>query len=139
MVITAANIGDIICIDQNSQCILIENVTDKFIHYRQETGDRYAISKREIPGSVVQDPKVVAEFYRNAKLGAALGSAELSAFRKILDSSLEPVQRKEANAVMGVVIGMQKHLEGRVAERQAELTPARHASLEDMIDRKSVV
>ena len=133
MVITAANIGEVIRMDQKSQCILIENVTDKFIHYCKETGDQYATSEREVPGSIVRDPKVIAGVCRNAKLGAALGSAELSAFRKILDGSLESGQRKEANAVMGIVKGMQKHLEERVAGRQAEQNPARHSSLEDMI------
>lgn len=133
MEITVANIGDVICIDQKARCILVENVTDKFVHYRQETGDRYATAEHEIAGSVVRDPKVVSEFYRNAKLGSALGHAEFSAFRKILDGSLEPAQREEAGAVLSIVKSMQKHLEERVASRQPEQVPVQHASLEDMI------
>ena len=133
MVITAANIGDVIRMDHNPRCILIENVTDKFVHYRQETGEQYATSEREIAGSVIRDPKVISEFHRNSKLGATLDNVEFSAFRKMLDNSLSPSQRDEAEAVLGFIKGMQSHLKIRITGRQAEQSSIRHASLDDLI------
>lgn len=140
MKITDANIGNVICLDQNSRFILIEDVNDEFIQYRQESGHSFATYDREIAGTVVRDPNRISEFHRNAELGAALLSAETSAMSKILNGAEDPAQREEAASVLRNLKGMQKNFSERLSHTgitQGE--QERRASLDQMISRANQI
>ena len=139
MVITAANVGDIIRIDQNAVHIQVEAVTEKYVHYRQETGDNFATFEHNIQGSVVLDPNRIQEFRRNITLGTALRSAELSAIRHLLDSQATREQHMDATSVLASVKGMKMRLSERISQREARDTgkqPA-HRSLDAIISKAS--
>lgn len=139
MVITAANVGDIICMDQNAVHIQVEAVTDQYVHYRQETGDNFATFEHNIQGSVVLDPNRIQEFKRNVTLGTALRSAELSAIRHLLDGQATREQHMDATSVLGSVKGMKMRLSERISQREALSADkqAGHRSLDAIITKAS--
>lgn len=137
MVITAANIGDVIRMDHNAAHIRIETVKDGLVHYLNESGDRYATHEHEIAGSVVRDQKRLQEFSYNAVLGAALGRAEFSALRKSLNGSAPEQARAEADSVLKAARQMKIHLDRRLIERdrKEQSSKAAHDSLASMISK----
>lgn len=135
MEITAANIGDVINLSSRSSPVLIEDVTDRLVVFRQESGDRYATYRHEIDGTVVQDPKRLTEFHRNSVLGNALTNAQISAIDKLITDSSDLEERKEANAVLGIVKSMLKHLDARVPDRQTKENSKQPRSLDSLIQK----
>lgn len=137
MLITAANIGDVIRMDHNASHIRIETVKDGLVHYINESGDRYATREHEIAGSVVRDQKRLQEFSFNAVLGAALGRTELSAHRKTLDGAAPEQDRREADSVLQSARQMRSHLDRRLTQRDMISRPSNKSrgSLDAMISK----
>lgn len=136
MQITADNVGDIIQMMPQGNLIQIEAVNEEFVHYRQETGDRYASCNHELEGQVIVDQDRIQAFYDNYALGSALQKAELSAIRKLLDAHGTHEQHRDANAVLASVKGMQEKLSQRI-QPYKEQEHKHHKPLDAIISKAS--
>lgn len=135
MQITADNVGDIIQMIPQGSLIQIESVTERYVHYRQENGARYASFNHELEGQIIFDQDRIQAFYDNYALGSALQKAELSAIRKLLDAHGTHEQHRDANAVLKSVKGMQKNLSQRIQFHKEQ--EKQHKSLDVIISKAS--
>lgn len=141
MIITHANVGDVIRLDQGARYIQIEKVSDQHVEYLRETGHRHAVSGHEMKGSVVSDPARIEAFHANSELGIALVHAENSALFRLQDGSCSGQQREEAKSVLQYVKTMRKNLSVRLSRhRDCETKRSRpRASLDSLISKASSV
>lgn len=134
MYITSANIGDVISMNQGRSCIQIEDVTEQYVQYRNESGLRFATHDHEFEGRIVQDADRVEAFSRNFLLGSSLAQAELSAIRRLLDPKVSHEQRADAHKVLHSIRGMQQNLSARLSVSEPD-KPRPRNSLESLISK----
>lgn len=115
MNISKDNIGDIIVLETGNR-ILIENVDDKYITYRNENGGKYATDEYNINGYVERDPEKTKIFHRHCEVGKFLRAAETSAFNKIFSAYSSQEDLAEAGSVLKSVRNHQSALVARIRE-----------------------
>lgn len=122
MKITAANTGDLLCLYQTGKRIRILEVSDDYVSYQQEDGQRYATKERQADAFIERDPERISAFNENCRLGQALHAAELGALKALLSNPLiSQSEREDADRVLAVAREQQAHMSARlVQERQSE-------------------
>jgi len=109
------NIGDIFELSDTGKRLRIDGVTDRFVHYSTEAGEKYCTSERSIPGKKLTDAAAIAAFEKNAELGRLLQAAESRALRTILDGRHSSEEQAEAKDVLSHVKAQQRHLEAHIS------------------------
>ena len=141
--ISAENIGQVICLENTSNLIQIEDVTDKLVIYRNEFGHRHGTYERDFAGHLVLDPDRIRLFERNYEVGRALNAAEQSALNKYFAYRQDPGAKEEAEQALCCIHAQQEHLEKSIARNQVQSKEIvqehenteilRHDSLDSMI------
>lgn len=122
MQITAANVGDILCLYQTGKRIKILDVGEDLVTYQQESGARYCTDERHADAFVDRDPQRISMFNQNSRLGQALSAAESKAMKVLLSGRFPLAEREEANRVLSVVQEQKKTMDQRMMqERKAEI------------------
>lgn len=114
MQITKENIGAVLCLYQTGECIRIEDVKDRLIHYQREYGSNYTTHEFTADALPVTDPTRIADFNRNYEFGHALESAELAARKTILDGLHTPEEVRDAQITLNHIQAQQKHFHARL-------------------------
>ena len=114
MTITRNDIGSIFSLKESGELIIIDDISDEYVHYRNEMGETFASTNYKIDGIIVSDPQRISLFRDNMSLGAALFNAEASALRKILVGSKHDPEVREANSVLETIQSQKAALRSKI-------------------------
>ena len=131
MHVSEQNVGDIFLLESGKR-LQIDAVTPQYIHYTEETGDKYCTTERSIAAQKVTAPAAIADFRNHVMLGQLLRAAEAGALRRMLNGRYPEEERRDASGVLGMVKQQQKLIHSRLAAQRA-IQPRKASSLTSRI------